>query len=104
MIERDLGRCGVSPAGHGSGDGAVARVIRRWRPLGLEFLEDKEDGLDGEILSELWVEGLEEPEPWSWDEGERVRRNFVERAETSEEELLRERLRTGRSVEVLAVL
>ena len=102
MTVRDLGRCGVSPAGCGSGNGAVARVIRLWRPLGLEFLEDKEDGLDGERLNELWVEGLEEPEPWSW-EGDRERRNLVERAEMSEE-LLRERLISGRSVEVLPVL
>ena len=32
--------------------------------MGLEFLEDKEDGLGGVTLGGVWVEGLEEPEPW----------------------------------------
>jgi len=64
--------------------------------LGLEFLDDKEDGLDGEVLSGVWVGELEDPEVWErWD-----CRDLVERAETWEE-LLRECLRTGRSVEVL---
>ncbi len=96
---RDFGRCGGSATERSSSDGAVARVIRRWEPLGLEFLEDKEGGLDGEILSELWVEGLEEEElePWEpWDRERKDCRDFVdlvERAETREE-LLRDCLRT----------
>jgi hypothetical protein len=94
---RGFGRCGVTPTGRSSGDGAVAGVIWRWQPLGLEFLEDREGGLDGE-LSGVWVEGLEDPEPW-----ERECRDFVERADTSEE-LLRECLRTPRSVEALLAL
>lgn len=94
---RDFGRCGGTTTGRSSSDGAVARVIRRWKPLGLEFLEDKEGGLDGEIMSELWEEGLEEEEePWEpWDR-DRERKDFVdfvERAETSEE-LLGDCLRT----------
>ena len=100
---RDFGRCGGSTTERSSSDGAMARVIRRWEPLGLEFLEDKEGGLDGEILNELWVEGLgeeeEEEEPWEpWDRDSERKDcrdfvDFVERAETSEE-LLRDGLRT----------
>lgn len=83
---RGFGRRGVAPTGRGSSEGAVAGVICRWQPLGLEFLE----------------EGLEGPEPWEpWEP--RDCRDLVERAEVSEE-LLWECLRTARSVEVLPAL
>lgn len=80
---RAFGRREVTPLERASSDGDIASVIRRRQGLGLEFLDDKEDGLDGET----------DPEPWE-------RRDFVEQAEACEE-LLRECLRAGLSVEVL---
>jgi hypothetical protein len=93
---RDFGRRGATPSERASrdGDGAKVSVIRRRPPLGLELLEDKEGALDGTLCGE-WAEGLEEPERWE----RRDWSDLAERAETREE-LLRECLRTCRSVRV----